>query len=213
MAETNSASRRRAPLVAAVSRNCRNLGITADQLTQEKLATYAEELCRWNRRINLTGAKSPLQFINGPLFDAMTLIPVLCPASSFVDVGSGGGLPGIPAMLLYPLEKVALVEPRAKRAAFLRHVLSLLELSAAVAEHRIEALAPRTWSAAVAQAVFEPSDWLDTAPAYLEPNGVIYLLTSSPLPQMTARKVEADFVAMSPNGTKRYSYRVKICHD
>ena len=198
-------------LFQLIEANCRRLKLAADQDITEQLLEYTQELIRWNRRINLTGAKSEAQFIEGPLFDAMTLIPVWTESSSFVDIGSGGGLPGIPAMLMRPIENATLVEPRSKRAVFLRHIAAHLGLFAAIEETRIESLYPQKWSAAVAQAVFDPLKWIDLARRYVTPGGYIYVLSSKPVGPLPADVSEAFAASFeNPLGAARYSYRLQV---
>jgi 16S rRNA (guanine527-N7)-methyltransferase len=195
----------------AVSTNCSSLGIDAADVSKTQLVTYALEICRWNRRINLTGSTDPVSFIEGPLFDAMTLIPVMKETASLVDIGSGGGLPGIPAIILADQPNVTLVEPRAKRASFLRHLLALLRLDATVKTERIENLPPREWAAAVAQAVFEPMEWIRRAAHILCDDGVIYVLSATPLPEISpyALKIEKMFNCKTlRTNASRYAYRL-----
>lgn len=197
--------------VERIERHCDQLKISVEIKTAEKLAHYTEELILWNRRINLTGAKTVEQFIDGPLFDAMTLVPVVVETPSFADIGSGGGLPGIPMMLLTQADNVTLVEPRSKRAAFLRHITSGLGLKTAIEESRIEALHPKKWAAAVTQAVFDPDHWINLAPRYLDPGGFIYVLSSTRLAQMP-KGIEMDETAQfcNPRGSTRFSYRLIV---
>lgn len=197
--------------IARIERHCEQLNIPTENKAVETLADYTEEMILWNRRINLTGAKTAEQFIDGPLFDAMTLVPVIVETPSFVDIGSGGGLPGIPMMLLTRAEPVTLVEPRSKRATFLRHITAKLGLETVVEESRIEALHPRKWAAAVTQAVFAPEQWINLAPQYLEPGGFIYVLASTRLEQMPMG-IETGAMAQfrNPRGSTRFSYRLMI---
>ncbi len=154
------------------------LGIPHSVVTVQKLAAYSEELIRWNRRINLTGAKSAEVFVKGPLFDALTLLPVIPQnLQSFVDIGSGGGLPGIPAALVGSFGSVSLVEPRSKRASFLRHIVHFLSLEAEVIEAKDQGIA-RQWEGAVSQAVFEPKEWAMRAQSLVAVGGFIFVLTS-----------------------------------
>ena len=181
---------------------------------RERLTRYCEELIRWNRRTNLTGAKTPEAFAEGPLFDALTLVPVLADGiDSFADIGSGGGLPGIPAAIVSGLPNVTLVEPRTKRAAFLRHIGYFLGLDFEVLECRDAALTDQ-WDGAVAQAVYEPSEWAARGGLLLKPGGALYILSSSSLSegQLPAGAViDAVHQCERPLGrTPRFSYRISF---
>jgi 16S rRNA (guanine527-N7)-methyltransferase len=191
---------------------CRQLTVGPPPGAAGGLAVFAEELLRWNRRINLTGAKSVSGLVFGPLFDALTLAPVLRSSGSVVDIGSGGGLPGVPMALLFPEISLTLVEPRGKRAAFLRHIVHHLNLGVEVIEGRLEALDP-TYDAAVAQAVWEPAEWLNRGASVVRPGGVLYVLSSRDLsdemlPEGAA--VDARFQCRRPGGADRFSFRVRV---
>ncbi|HUT77912.1 MAG TPA: 16S rRNA (guanine(527)-N(7))-methyltransferase RsmG [Polyangia bacterium] len=190
------------------------LGLRLDDACAGRLLRYAEELARWNRRLNLTGAGTAREFVAGPLFDAMTLVPVLGDPAELVDVGSGGGLPGIPAAILRPELAVTLVEPRARRAAFLRHAVHLLGLRAEVVQGRAGELADGGWSAAVAQAVWPPAEWLVRAPRLVRPGGAVHVLSSSPLSSADippALVLEQAFHCRRPDdGKERFAFRLRL---
>lgn len=156
----------------------RNLKLHSSPEQRKLLVVYCDELVLWNNRTNLTGARDSAQFIRGPLFDALTLLTVLEPGGSMVDVGSGAGLPGIPAHILCPASRLTLVEPRAKRAAFLRHVVHELDLDARVEQVKDTELEAGKWTAAVAQAVWSPDEWIPRGSRLVAPGGTIYALAS-----------------------------------
>lgn len=92
------------------------------------LSRYCDELVRWNEKINLTGLEG------GNMVRRLVVEPVwiahhLSPSGVLVDIGSGNGSPAIPIHVVRPLQQAHLIEARMKRAAFLRHVVSLLGLS------------------------------------------------------------------------------------
>jgi 16S rRNA (guanine527-N7)-methyltransferase len=120
---------------------------------------YLESLDAWRRKANLTGALSAAELAEHTLESILGggLIPE---RSSVVDVGSGAGFPGIPLAISRPDLSVALVEPRHKRAAFLRHAARILPLpNVAVHETRIEDVG-QTFEAATTRAVGAVPDWL-----------------------------------------------------
>ena len=197
--------------VSAIEAVCRILDLPIIPPLAEKLAAYAEEICRWNRRVNLTGAKSVSQFIEGPLFDALTVRPVMAPADTLVDVGSGGGLPGVPIALLEPGIAVTLVEPRGRRAAFLRHIAHHLDLDLEIMECRAEALPPRRWHSAVSQAVWEPGEWIGRARALVSPGGFAYVLSSRDISDTDIHDIQARYHCAHPSRpVSRFSFRLVV---
>ena len=192
----------------------RVLGLRPGDDWGARLSRYAEELVRWNRRLNLSGAGTVEDFVGGPLFDALTLMPVLGDGPDLVDVGSGGGLPGIPAAILRPRLRVTLVEPRARRASFLRHVVHLLRLEVEVVQAREEDLADGQWSAAVAQAVWPPREWLVRALRLVRPGGAIHVLSSTPMSpedNPPGLSLEQTFACRRPGGgPERFAHRLRL---
>jgi 16S rRNA (guanine527-N7)-methyltransferase len=99
-----------------------------------RLAAYGALLLEANRNVNLTGAKDPPALVPH-LLDALTLADEV--RESLIDVGSGGGLPGIPLALATGVP-VTLLEPIAKKAAFLRRAVEALGIAGTVVAERAE---------------------------------------------------------------------------
>lgn len=122
------------------------LGLAArlDAAARTRLLDYLELLSRWNRSFNLTAIRDPREMVAAHLADSLSLVPLLDEApdgATVVDVGSGGGLPGIPIRIARPGLRVELVEPVGKKAAFLRQCGAELGLSGlGVHECRVEDL-------------------------------------------------------------------------
>jgi len=193
----------------ALAEGLAEIGAGADDEETRALWRYCDELLLWNRRTNLTGAKDPIQLARGPLFDALTLLPVLEPGH-LVDVGSGGGLPGIPALLLGGVPELTLVEPRARRATFLRHVTHKLRIDAPVFQGRDEELEPRAWDGAVAQAVWPAGEWIPRGLKIVRPGGAVYILSSEPPPAVEGAKEEERVELIRPmDGARRFACRLR----
>jgi 16S rRNA (guanine527-N7)-methyltransferase len=95
----------------------------------DRLQRYTALLLEWNRRVNLTAARSPDQ-VKAHLDDALALLALdWVGVREVVDVGSGGGLPGIPLAIRLPGVRLTLVEVSLRKAAFLEHVAGRLELT------------------------------------------------------------------------------------
>lgn len=103
----------------------------------ERLARYGELLLEANQKVNLTGAKDAAALVPH-LLDALTLAGDV--TDSLVDVGSGGGLPGIP-LAIATGARVLLLEPIAKKTAFLTYALDELGLEGEALAERAEVAA------------------------------------------------------------------------
>lgn len=96
--------------------------------TAERLLRYVDLILTWNRKVNLTGAKSPQEFIEDHILDCAAAWGALDPKSNFVDVGTGAGLPGVVWALLAPTRSFLLLDSLLKRIAFLQRIRSELRL-------------------------------------------------------------------------------------
>jgi len=94
--------------------------------SREKLADYLDLVARWSTHVNLTGARTAEQRVAVLIEPVLPALAALDGARDLVDVGSGNGSPGLVLAVLAPSVRVRLLEPRAKRWAFLREAARVL---------------------------------------------------------------------------------------
>lgn len=119
----------------ALERGVAELGLALPAGAQQKLIAYLELLEKWNRTYNLTAIRDPLRMVSHHLLDSLAVLPHLPRESddgTLADVGSGGGLPGIPIAIASPQRRVTLNDANQKSGAFLRQ--AVIELGLANAE-------------------------------------------------------------------------------
>jgi 16S rRNA (guanine527-N7)-methyltransferase len=107
--------------------------------TVDQLLAFVAALEKWNETYNLTSVPPGEPMIVQHLLDSLSILPYVSSDASIADVGSGGGLPGIPLSLCRPCQSVTLVDSNGKKTRFLEHVRILLDLSnVTVVQSRVE---------------------------------------------------------------------------
>lgn len=104
-------------------------GLRFDPGDLERLSAYLAMLLDATTRFNLTAITDPDEAWLKHVFDSLTLLPFTGDATTVLDLGSGGGLPGVPLAIAMPGVRFVLLEATGKKAAFLRQVAERLELS------------------------------------------------------------------------------------
>ena len=123
---------------ALLNAHAADLGVA---LTDEQLAQfdrYAELLCEWNEKMNLTGITDPYGIVIRHFVDSLTLVPFLPDGGTLIDVGTGAGFPAVPAAIARPDIKVTLLDSLNKRLTFLNAVVDELGLSCVTVHARAE---------------------------------------------------------------------------
>jgi len=106
------------------------LGLALDATQRAKLTAYVALLAKWNKTYNLTAIREPQRMVTHHLLDSLAVVPHL-PATSglrILDVGSGGGVPGIPLAIARPDAHVVMIDSNHKKAAFLMQAAIELKL-------------------------------------------------------------------------------------
>jgi 16S rRNA (guanine527-N7)-methyltransferase len=162
----------------ALERGVQTMGLALSAGVEEQLMKYTELLAKWNRTYNLTAVREPLAMVSHHLLDSLAVLPHLDFAhgdARLADIGSGGGLPGIPLALARPQWHVALVESNEKKAAFLQQAKIELQLSnVEIQAQRVEAWRPaERFAVVISRAFAELSDFVAACKHILAPGGVI----------------------------------------
>ena len=94
----------------------------------EKFAVHARELIRWNKTFNITTITDPVEIALKHFLDSLPAAHHIPPDATLLDIGSGGGFPGIPLKILMPSLMVTLIDASRKKVSFLKHVIRSLKL-------------------------------------------------------------------------------------
>ena len=148
----------------------------------QQIEQYVSLLMRWNPKIQMTATKDEAEFVTRHVADSLELSNQLgSDIRRMIDVGSGGGLPGIMLAIMHPSIEFLLIEPTNKKHAFLstaRRELGLKNLSTlAVRDEQLLARDDfQPFDAAVARAVWSVEEWLQRAPSLVRPGGQIFAM-------------------------------------
>lgn len=165
-------------------------GLFGVELTDESLGTlsrFLAELLKWNSRINLTSITEPEAVAELHVLDSLAISSHLASGSRLLDIGTGGGFPGVPIAITRPDLEVSLVDRTEKKILFLKSTLARLGITNAHARHvraegrsEDEGLAPV--DVAVSRALTAPSAWFNLARSYVRDGGKVIAMLGSELP-------------------------------
>jgi 16S rRNA (guanine527-N7)-methyltransferase len=121
----------------------RELGVDLTEAQHEKLLGYLALLIKWNKAYNLTAVRDPDEMVSRHLLDSLSVVPFI-EGERQLDVGSGGGMPGIPLAILFPDMKFTCLDSNGKKTRFLTQVKLELKLdNLEVIHSRAEAFKPQ----------------------------------------------------------------------
>jgi 16S rRNA (guanine527-N7)-methyltransferase len=119
----------RAALSAVLGEGIAAMRLDVSPAQQAKLMDYLALMFKWNAVYNLTSLRDPMQMVTHHLLDSLAAVPAFAAARNVLDVGSGGGLPGIVLAIVRPDMKVSMIDTVHKKTAFLTQVKAELGLT------------------------------------------------------------------------------------
>lgn len=105
------------------------LGVALDDGQVAAFLRYARELQAWNRKMNLTTVVDEKDIIIRHFLDSLTPCRLLSGVGELLDIGSGGGFPGLPIKIAMPALRVTLMDSVEKKVHFIRHIIRTLGLA------------------------------------------------------------------------------------
>ena len=116
----------------------RRLRIEIDAGMTAQFSIHASELIKWNRKLNITSITHPKELAVKHFLDSLAPAHFIPDNARMLDIGSGGGFPGIPLKILNPSLRVVLIDGTRKKVNFLKHALRILKLES-IEAHQIRA--------------------------------------------------------------------------
>jgi 16S rRNA (guanine527-N7)-methyltransferase len=186
----------RPALAAVLAEGIAEMGLTVPPEQQERLLDYLTLMAKWNAVYNLTSLRDPMQMVTHHLLDSLAAVPAFAGVASVLDVGSGGGLPGVVLAIVRPDMKVAMIDTVHKKTAFLTQVKAELALTnVTVYTARVEQLqvadADR-FDVITSRAFADLSDFVNWSAHLLAPNGR-YIALKGTAPQDEQQRVPAEW--------------------
>jgi 16S rRNA (guanine(527)-N(7))-methyltransferase RsmG len=128
----------------ALARHAAAFGVELDDEARARLGDYFGLVSNWNPRLHLVAPCPPAEFATRHALESLLALAYIPEGATFIDIGSGAGLPAVPCLVARPGLKGVLVESSQKKAVFLREALSRLGLSdrARVVNERFERVEP-----------------------------------------------------------------------
>ncbi|RQS11333.1 16S rRNA (guanine(527)-N(7))-methyltransferase RsmG [Burkholderia sp. Bp9002] len=160
------------------------LGVALTDTQRNQLLDYVALLAKWNAVYNLTAIRDPQQMLIQHILDSLSIVPHLGERASarVLDVGSGGGLPGIVLAIVRPEWQVTLNDIVQKKSAFQTQTRAELKLAnLSVVTGRVETLQPgaevsEKFDVIVSRAFADLSDFVKLARHLVAPGGAIWAM-------------------------------------
>ncbi len=163
-------------LLEQIQQGCINLELALNEQQQHQLCAYVELLNKWNKVYNLTSVRDASEMVSRHLLDSLAILPYL-KGRSLLDVGSGGGLPGIPIAIARPDLSVTLLDSNSKKTRFLQQVKAELKLNNVTVVHaRIEQATLPLFEIVTARAFSTISDIIDLTARHCNDDGRLLLM-------------------------------------
>jgi 16S rRNA (guanine527-N7)-methyltransferase len=189
-----------------VDEGARAMNMHLERSQIDQFAMHAKELVAWNQSVNLTAITDPIEIAVKHFLDTLALSPFIPTGSRVLDIGSGGGFPGIPLKIVRPDLHVMLIDGTRKKVSFQKHIINTLALEDIEARHvRAEDLKrefqpePRRYDIIVSKAVSKLDVFLDLAvPLFRRPGTMIAMKGKSVEAELEAvrSRIEADDLSL-----------------
>jgi 16S rRNA (guanine527-N7)-methyltransferase len=125
-----------------ISQGARVMGVQLNRSQLAQFGLHAKELVEWNRFANLTSIKDPIEMAEKQFLDSLSLLGLATSEARVMDIGSGGGFPGMPLKVMRPDLRLTLIDGSRKKVNFLKHIIRTIGLKNIEARHvRAEELA------------------------------------------------------------------------
>lgn len=172
---------------------CQKLPFEVTEDQQLLLIKYLEMVNKWNKAYNLTSVRDPMDMVTVHLIDSIAVSPLL-DGKTFIDVGTGPGLPGVPLAIMRPDAHFVLLDSLGKRIRFLKQVAFELKLAnIEPIQSRVEEYVPeKGFNAVITRAYASIEQMLDSCGHLIEDNGE-FLALKGQYPEQELASIPSQF--------------------
>jgi 16S rRNA (guanine527-N7)-methyltransferase len=178
-----------------LSQGALELGVELSAQQHEQLLAYLALLIKWNKAYNLTAVRDPDEMVSRHLLDSLSVVPFVSEAGdNWLDVGSGGGMPGIPLAILFPERQFTLLDSNGKKTRFLTQVKLELKLANLQVIHsRVEAFTPTVPFSGICSRAFSSLEDFSNWTRHLGDGSTQWLAMKGVHPDDELQALPADF--------------------
>lgn len=186
-----------AQLRTALQQGCAEMKLALTSTQEQKLIEYLELLYKWNKAYNITAIRDPHAMVPLHLLDSLSVAPHVH-GNRVIDVGTGGGLPGIPLAIMLPDKHFTLLDSNGKKTRFLFQAIQALGLkNVEVINSRVEAHRPETpYDGVISRAFASLKDMTDGCHHLVDSDGCFYAMKGV-FPQGELSEVEKNYIVVA----------------
>ncbi len=165
--------------IKIISTGARELGISLNSNQLNCIYFHAGELIKWNKNFNITSITDPFEIAVKHFIDCLAIVPHIPADAKVLDIGSGGGFPGLPLKIARPSIEIIMIDSSRKKISFLNFLIRSLEITGINAIHtRCEDLSEKEnfkhkFDFVVSRAFTSLDRFIDLSLPFLSKNGII----------------------------------------
>ncbi len=158
------------------------LGISLNSNQLHCISFHGSELIKWNKKFNITSITDPFEIAVKHFIDCLAIVPHISDNAKVLDIGSGGGFPGLPLKIVRPSIEIMMIDSSRKKISFLNYMIRSLGMTGINAMHtRCEDLSEKEnfqhrFDFVVSRAFTSLDRFFDLSLPFLSTNGIIFAM-------------------------------------